>query len=131
MHSIAAFIEHASLARRSSKSKQPRNDQEIDYSELLSPTRTLLPAQRPRPITSPKITTAATVDALVAALGIFALLSLELRRCVLVAAFGERTIHLDVRPAPRAHGVARKHGREAAPPSRHSYGCCPTAGARQ
>lgn len=44
--------------------------------------------------------TAATADNLVAALGTFALLPPELRRRVLVAAFGERTLHLDLRPAP-------------------------------
>ncbi|KAJ5008841.1 hypothetical protein K4K57_009799 [Colletotrichum sp. SAR 10_99] len=67
--------------------------------------------------------TAATADTLVAALGTFALLSPELRRRVLVAAFGERTLHLDSRPVPRgqqpspstAHGVAHEHGRGAAP----------------
>ncbi|KAI8264449.1 hypothetical protein K4K58_012357 [Colletotrichum sp. SAR11_239] len=104
--------------------KQPRSEEEIDYSELPPPTLPLLPAQRPRPITPPATTaTPATADILVAALGTFALLSPELRRRVLVAAFGERTLHLDLRPAPRgqqpspstAHGVAHEHGRGAAP----------------
>ncbi|KAF0321202.1 RES domain-containing protein [Colletotrichum asianum] len=103
--------------------KKPRSDQEIDYSELPPPPLPLLPAERPRPITPPATATAATADTIVAALGTFALLSPELRRRVLVAAFGECTLHLDLRPAPRGqqpspptvHGVAHEHGCGAAP----------------
>ncbi|KAJ0335194.1 hypothetical protein COL922a_009607 [Colletotrichum nupharicola] len=103
--------------------KKRRSDQEIDYSELPPPPLPLLPAQRPRPITPPATATAATADTVVAALGTFALLSPELRRRVLVAAFGEHTLHLDLRPAPlgqqpsppTAPGAAHEHGGGAAP----------------
>ncbi|GKT96996.1 hypothetical protein CT0861_01762 [Colletotrichum tofieldiae] len=100
--------------------KQRRRDQEI---ERPPPPLPLLPSQRPRPITPTATAAATTADSLVAALGTLARLSPELRRRILIAAFGERTLHLDLRLAPRGQRVntskyrspAYEHGRGAAP----------------
>lgn len=102
--------------------KKRRNGQEIDSSEQPPPLLPLLPARRQRPIT-PAATTAAATESLVAALGTFACLPPELRRRVLVAAFGDRTLHLGLRLAPRdkrANGSVTsagkyEHGRGTAP----------------
>ncbi|KAF6828318.1 hypothetical protein CPLU01_08593 [Colletotrichum plurivorum] len=82
------------------------------------PPLPLLPAQRPRPITP----TAITGDQ-VTALGTFARLPPELRQRVLRAAFGDRTLHVDLRLAPpqRQRGnlamaaAAYEHGAGSAP----------------
>ncbi|KAF3002841.1 hypothetical protein E8E14_007605 [Neopestalotiopsis sp. 37M] len=77
---------------------QRRGDQDNDADRLQpAPPLPLLPAGR-RPITPPATTAA---EGLVAALGNFARLPPELRRRVLVTAFGDRTLHLDLRLAPR------------------------------
>ncbi|KAF6835367.1 hypothetical protein CMUS01_05818 [Colletotrichum musicola] len=82
------------------------------------PPLPLLPAQRPRGITP----TAITGDQ-VTTLGTFARLPPELRRRVLRAAFGDRTVHMDLRlsPPPRPKGnlttaaAAHEHGAGSAP----------------
>ncbi|KAF9876844.1 hypothetical protein CkaCkLH20_05690 [Colletotrichum karsti] len=99
--------------------KQRRNDQETDVSQRPPPSLPFLPAQRSRPITPTTI----SADNDVAALGNFARLSPELRRRVLIAAFGERTLHVDLRLAPRGQRVNMsefssapyEHGRGTAP----------------
>ena len=98
-----------------------------------------LPSQRPRPLTP-----TAPSKNLVVALGTLATLPAELRRLVLVAAFGERTLHLDLRLsrprradcfdlltryAKNEHGLGSAPLGEcafpdhAAPPAWRWYGC--------
>ncbi|WYZ42086.1 hypothetical protein EsH8_V_000981 [Colletotrichum jinshuiense] len=108
--------------------KQQRSDQEVESSERPPPPLPLLPAQRTRPITPTATTTATTGDSLVAALGTFARLSPELRRHVLVAAFGERTLHLDLRLAPRGQRVNTGEFSEA--PYEHGRGAAPLSWSR-
>ncbi|KAL8294395.1 hypothetical protein RB597_007913 [Gaeumannomyces tritici] len=103
--------------------KKRRSDKEINSPVPPPPPLPLLPAQRERPITPPANTTAAAAENLVVALGTFACLPPELRRRVLVAAFGDRTLHLDLRLAPRGKRASGsvtsagkyEHGRGMAP----------------
>ncbi|KAL2019270.1 hypothetical protein VTK56DRAFT_9814 [Thermocarpiscus australiensis] len=104
--------------RRSSQDERGKDDKPIEVSE--PPPLPFLPAQRPRPLTP-----TASLECLVA-LGTFANLPPELRRRVLVAAFGERTLHLDLRlahprlsqnlrPAIPVETAKHEHCRGAAP----------------
>lgn len=108
-----------------------RGDQDTDVSGRDTntvhppPPLPLLPAER-RPITPSATLTSSASDGLVAALGTFARLPPELRRHVLVAAFGDRALHLDLRLAPRGQRpnnsafsqAESEHGRGLAPLSR-------------
>ncbi|KAF6804028.1 hypothetical protein CSOJ01_10480 [Colletotrichum sojae] len=97
------------------RGRQHRRKAEEPASE---PPLPLLPAQRPRPVTP----TAITGDQ-VTALGTFTRLPPELRQRVLRAAFGDRTLHMDLRLAPprRRRGnlataaAAYEHGAGSAP----------------
>ncbi|KAF7531598.1 hypothetical protein G7054_g8750 [Neopestalotiopsis clavispora] len=83
---------------------QRRGDQDNDADRLQpAPLLPLLPAER-RPITPPATLNSTATEDLVAALGNFARLPPELRRRVLVTAFGDRTLHLDLRLVPRGNG---------------------------
>ncbi len=85
-----------------------------------------LPAQRPRPLTPTK----SPSQDLVATLGTLATLPSELRRLVLIAAFGERTLRLDLRLCrPRRanclhlleRSVNKGHGLGSAPLGDYAY----------
>ena len=116
------------------------NPAENNGKPAATPPLPCLPAQRPRPLTP---TTGPSQD-LVATLGALATLPSELRRLILTAAFGERTLHLDLRlccprRADRLDALARNAKREhglgsaplgdcaypdyAAPPAWRWYGC--------
>ena len=71
-----------------------RGNQAENIKPVETPPLPFLPAQRPRPLTP-----AGPSQNLVATLGALATLPTELRRLVLIAAFGERTLHLDLRLA--------------------------------
>ena len=84
-----------------------------------TPPLPFLPAQRPRPLTP----TGSSQD-LVATLGTLATLPAELRRLILIAAFGGRTLHLDLRlahprredyPASLKKRAQNEHGLGSAP----------------
>ncbi|KXJ96462.1 hypothetical protein Micbo1qcDRAFT_199274 [Microdochium bolleyi] len=66
------------------------------------PPPPFLPPDHPPPITStPSITTSSTTSNTPHALGTLSCLPPEIRRRILVLAFGSRTLHLDLRLAPR------------------------------
>jgi hypothetical protein len=92
-----------------------------------------LPPKRPRPITPPppcQDSSASELEVRQSPAGIFTRLPPELRRAVLVAAFGERKIHVDLRrtqpilPWPDPKAAARSqtlHCRGHTPLSSHVY----------
>jgi hypothetical protein len=71
-----------------------------------SPPPPLLPVNRPRPITPSDHSNPIYVNHL----GAFGRLPPELRRQILVAAFGQRLLHIDLRPVPRRprSGIAHR-----------------------
>ena len=80
---------------RGRRSNQPDNinNNNDNNKPAKPPPLPYLPAQRPRPLTP----TAGSSPGLLATLGTLATLPSELRRLVLTAAFGSRTLHLDLR----------------------------------
>lgn len=98
-----------------------RNQRRGDRDNDTEPPLPLLPAER-RPITPPATLNSTTTDSLVPALGTFARLPPELRRRVLVLAFGDRTFHLDLRLVPR--GQRPRSSRGYSPPwTDYEHGC--------
>ncbi|KAJ1329830.1 hypothetical protein MN608_06566 [Microdochium nivale] len=83
----------------------------------LAPPPPLLPVERPHPVTPAEASTPAPVHNL----GVFARLPAELRQQILVAAFGRRELHLDLRLVPRRWRPLHSrqgdsaHGRGSAP----------------
>ncbi|KAI4601580.1 hypothetical protein KJ359_011710 [Pestalotiopsis sp. 9143b] len=112
---------------------QRRGDQDTEVSGCdtdtlqAPPPLPLLPAER-RPITPPANLTASSADDLVAALGTFARLPPELRQHILVAAFGDRTLHSDLRLAPRGQGPNKSAYSQAI--SEHGGGHAPLSWSR-
>ncbi|OTA87989.1 hypothetical protein M434DRAFT_80712 [Hypoxylon sp. CO27-5] len=93
--------------KRFKSGKQPKERQV--YS---SPQVPWLPNERPRPLTAIASSPAATADS-----AFFQRLPAEIRHCILVEAFGERTLHVDLR---REHPLKKDGGIVNTRPKRHA-----------